>query len=409
MNVELFAGRILTLLYTAWPDMFINLFHALRRRGVPVTFNEWLVLQQALSENLMDSSLTRFYYLGRGILIKSEAHFDRYDQAFLECFRDIESSEELIRLVEEEMSKGPPLELTEEEKKLVEKMTLEQVEANFLAQLRAKNFRRHEGGSRAIGVRGRSTQGAFGYNPAGVRIGQAGSRMGRAVKIAEQRVFENYRDDLVLDTRSMKMALSYIRQMVREGPKNRLDLPGTIDATCRNAGELEFIWERERKKRIKLLLLMDAGGTMTPHAEIVSRLFSAAKDIVCELKFFYFHNCIYQDLYTDIAQRRSISTKKVLEKTEKSTKVIIVGDAYMAPSELFSPNGAIDYWYRSDRPGFEWLMDVRRRFQKVIWLNPERHRWWNSVPTTEAIRRIFPMFELTLRGLRSGSRALIKS
>ena len=252
--------------------MFINLFHSLRRHGVPVTFNEWLLLQKALSENLVDSSLTRFYYLARAILVKTEAHFDKYDQAFLECFGHIESSEDLLRTIEERLLRMPPLELTEEEKRMVEELNLEEVRARFLDQLRNQDDEPHVGGNKAIGVRGRSPYGAWGYNPAGVRIGQHESRMRSAIQIAEKRSFKNYRDDVTLDTRSIKTVLSYIRQVVREGPKDSLDVDGTIDATCRNAGELEFIWDRAKKKRIKLMLLMDAGGTMTPHTELVSRL-----------------------------------------------------------------------------------------------------------------------------------------
>jgi uncharacterized protein len=388
--------------------MFTNFFHALRRRGVPVTFNEWLVLQKALSENLMDSSLTRFYHLARAILVKTEGHFDKYDQAFLDCFGHIDSTEELARAVEERLRQVPPLELTEEEKRMVEELDLEQVRANFLDRLLNQDEEEHIGGNSAIGIRGLSTQGAWGYNPAGVRIGQGVSRHRRAIQIAEKRNFRNYRDDLTLDTRSMKTVLSYMRQVVREGPKEVLDVDGTVDATCRNAGELELLWERARRKRIKLMLLMDAGGTMTPHTELVSRLFSAAKDLVKDLKFYYFHNCIYQELYTDIWQQKAVSTRKVLDQTNRNYKVILVGDAYMAPSELMSRDGAIDYWYRNDRPGIEWLMDFRKRFRKVIWLNPEPKSWWPSVPSTRMIQRVFPMYELTLDGMRSGTRALIK-
>jgi len=397
--------------------MFVNFFHALRRRGVPATFDEWLLLQEALSENLTDSSLIRFYHLARAILVKTEAHFDKYDRAFLECFGHVESTEELVKIVEAEMLRMPPLELTEEEKELVDGcnssgghtgLPLRRMQANFMEPLRAKSFQPHEGGNRATGIRGRSTLGARGFNPAGVRVGQDWSRLQSAVKIAERRQFENYRDDLQMDTRSMKTALTYLRQVAREGPKDELDLRGTIDATCRNAGELEFVWQRTRKKRIELMLLMDAGGTMTPHADVASRLFSAAKDIVRDLKFYYFHNCVYQDLYTDIARHRTVPAGKVLEATDRNFKVILVGDAYMAPSELFSPNGSIDYWYRNDRPGIQWLMEIRKRFRKAIWLNPEPKRWWDSVPTTQAIRQIFPMYELTLEGLRAGIRALIK-
>jgi uncharacterized protein with von Willebrand factor type A (vWA) domain len=388
--------------------MFVNLFQALRRHGVPVTFNEWLLLQNALSENLIDSSLTRFYYLARAILVKTEAYFDKYDQAFLECFGHIESDEDLIRTIEERLLRVPSLELTEEEKQMVEKLNLEEVRARFLDQLRNQDDELHIGGNKAIGIRGRSTHGAWGYNPAGVRIGQHESRMRSAIQIAERRSFRNYRDDVTLDTRSIKTVLSYIRQVVREGPKDNLDVDGTIDATCRNAGELEFVWDRARKKRIKLMLLMDAGGTMTPHTELVSRLFSAAKDIVKDLRFYYFHNCVYQELYTDIWQMEAVSTRKVLDQISRNYKVILVGDAYMAPSELLSPNGAIDFWYRNNRPGIEWLMDIRKRFRKVIWLNPEPRAWWNSVPSTRMIQNVFPMYELTLAGMRSGARALIK-
>ncbi len=380
----------------------------MKRRDVPVTFNEWMLLQQALSENLMESSFTRFYYLSRSILIKTEAHFDKFDQAFLECFGDIESDAELIKRIEENLQKLPPLELTEEEKRMVEALDLEELRERFRDRLLNQDDEPHVGGNKQIGVRGRSPFGAWGYNPAGVRIGQGVSRHRRAIQVAEERTFRNYRDDVALDTRAIKTVLSYIRQVVREGPRDVLDVDGTIDATCRNAGELEFVWERARKKRIKLMLLMDAGGTMEPHMELVSRLFSAAKDIVKDLQFYYFHNCVYQELYTDIHQMTAVPTRKVLDEAGRNYKVILVGDAYMAPSELLSPNGAIDYWYRNDRPGIEWLTDIRKRFRKAVWLNPEPRSWWQAVPSTQIIRRVFPMFELTLEGMRSGTRALVK-
>jgi uncharacterized protein with von Willebrand factor type A (vWA) domain len=388
--------------------MFIDFFLVLRRRGVPVTLNEWLLLQEALSVDLMEGSLTRFYHLARAILVKTEAHFDKYDRAFLECFGHIESDSDLIAAIEAAMKDLPPIELSEEEKQMVEQLSLGEVAANFLEQLRKQDSRRHEGGNRAIGLRGRSTQGARGFNPAGVRVGQTAGRLGRAIQIAGKRDFENYRDDVGLDVRSMKIALSYLRQIVREGPRDELDIGQTIDATCRNAGELSLVWDRKRKKKIKLVLLMDAGGTMSPYAELVSRLFSAARDVVKGLKSYYFHNCIYEDLYTDIFRGKTIETRKVIEQTDRSYKVVVVGDASMAPSELFASHGAIDFWHRNERPGIEWLTEIRSHFPKAIWLNPEPKRWWSSVPTTAAIGRLFPMYELTLSGLRAGARSLLR-
>ena len=387
--------------------MFLNLFHALRRQGVPVTFNEWLTLQQALDKNLAADSLTRFYGVARAVMVKTEANFDRFDRAFLECFGHIKSNEELLRRIEERLQNMPPLELTEDEKLLVKELELDELRAGFLDRLHSQDDQPHIGGNRAIGTRGRSPYGAWGYNPAGVRVGQGMNRHRRAVQIAESRSFQNYRDDIALDVRSMKTALGYIRQIVREGPKDNLNVEETVRATCRNAGELEFVWERARRSRIKLILLMDVGGTMEPHADLVSRLFSAAKDIVKELKFYYFHNCVYQDLYTDIYHMRSVPTSKVLEAADRDYKVIIVGDASMGPGELLNTNGAIDFWYENDRPGIEWLTDIRKRFQKAIWLNPEPSRWWTSTTTIRMIREIFPMYELTLDGVRAGARALI--
>jgi len=389
--------------------MFINLFHALRRQGVPVTFDEWLALQEALGEDLAGGSLTRFYHLARATLVKTEAHFDRFDRAFLDCFSHIGSEEGLLRRIEERLAKAPPLGLTDEEKRLVEALELDEVRKGFLDRLRNQDDRPHTGGKQAVGTHGRSPYGAWGYNPAGVRLGQDESRHRRAVQIAERRSFRNYRDDVALDVRGMKTALGLIRQAVREGPKECLDVEGTVRATCRNAGELEFVWERARRKRIKLLLLMDAGGTMEPHAELVERLFSAAKDVVKDLRSYYFHNCVYQDLYTDIRQMRSVPTRKVLEAVPGDYKVIFVGDASMAPGELLHPNGAIDFWYENDRPGIDWLTDIRNRFSSAVWLNPDPARWWDGTPTVRMVRALFPMFELTLEGVRAGARALMRS
>jgi uncharacterized protein with von Willebrand factor type A (vWA) domain len=389
-------------------EMFIDFFFKLKSYGVPISIHEWITLHMALAQNLNNCSLTRFYYIARGILIKNEIFYDRYDLAFLDTFKDIETTDEMLEKILEGLKKVKELHLTEEEKKQMEELDLDEILRNFEEQLRKGNFRDHVGGDTAIGTGGQSTQGAWGYNPAGIRIGQGESRNKRAVQIAEKRTFKNYSSDITLDIRQMRVALSHLRSLLPIGPEEKLNLDETIDATCKNAGEIEFIWETKEKKASKVILLMDVGGSMTPYARLVERLFSAAKSQIRKFKHYYFHNCIYQDLYTNIERRDSISTSDFLKSEDNDYKVILVGDAEMAPSELTWANGAIDYWYHNDTPGVVWLQRVRDKFKDSIWLNPLPRRSWGYVQTIRIIRDIFPMYELTLAGLDDGVKSLVK-
>lgn len=389
--------------------MFINFFFNLKSYGVPVSIHEWITLHRALAQNLNNCSMTRFYYICRGILVKNEIFFDKYDLAFLDTFKDIETTDEMLEKILEGLKKVKELHLTEEEKREMEELDLDQIIQNFEEQLRQGNYRNHVGGDRAIGTGGRSTQGAWGYNPAGIRIGQGKSRHKRAVQIAERRTFRNYSSDIILDTRQMKVALSHLRSLLPIGPEEKLNLEETIDTTCKNAGEIELVWETKEKKASKVILLMDVGGSMTPYSRLVERLFSAAQSQIRKFKYFYFHNCIYQDLYADIERQETISTADFLKSVDPDYKVIIVGDAEMAPSELTWVNGAIDYWYHNDIPGMVWLQRVRDKFKDSIWLNPIPRRSWGYVQTIRIIRDIFPMFDLTIDGLDEGVKFLIKS
>ncbi|MCP4716663.1 MAG: VWA domain-containing protein, partial [Deltaproteobacteria bacterium] len=263
------------------------------------------------------------------------------------------------------------------------------------------------GGNRHIGTSGTSTQGAWGYNPAGIRIGQGKSRNRRAVQVAERREFKNYSSDRTLDTRQLKVALSHLRSLLPAGEGERLNIDATVDATCKNAGDIELVWETKVKRASKVILLMDVGGSMTPYSEMVERLFSAAASQISRFKHFYFHNCIYQDLRTDMDGNATIPTLDYLKAEESDYKVIIVGDAEMAPSELNWVNGAVDYWYYNDEPGLVWLQRVRDRFADIIWLNPLPQRRWNGIKSTRMVRDIFPMFELTLEGLDEGIKFLV--
>jgi hypothetical protein len=392
--------------------VFINFFANLKSKGVPVSLHEWMTLHHALAADLSQCSLTRFYHIARSILVKNEIYFDRYDMAFLDTFSGIETTDELLDRVLSCLRQTRDLKLTDEEKKELKELGLEEVLKNFERQLIEQrndtDYSSDNGGNRAIGTSGTSTQGAWGYNPAGIRIGQGISRNKRAVQVAERRAFKNYSSDRTLDTRQMKVALSHLRSLLPAGEGEELNIEKTIDATCKNAGEIELVWENRLKKSSKVILLMDVGGSMTPYSNMVERLFSAASSQISRFKHFYFHNCIYQDLRTDMNGDNTIPTLDYLKAEEKDYKVIIVGDAEMAPSELTWANGAVDYWYYNDEPGTVWLQRIRDTFPDIVWLNPLSQRRWNSIKSVRMVRDIFPMFELTLEGLDESIRFLIK-
>jgi uncharacterized protein with von Willebrand factor type A (vWA) domain len=392
--------------------VFINFFANLKSKGVPVSVHEWMTLHQALAADLSSCSLTRFYHIARSILVKNEIYFDRYDMAFLDTFSGIETTDELLDRVLSCLRQTRDLQLTEEEKNELKELNLDEVLKNFERQLieqrNDKDYSSDNGGNRAIGTSGTSTQGAWGYNPAGIRIGQGISRNKRAVQVAERRAFKNYSSDRTLDTRQMKVALSHLRSLLPAGEGEELNVEATIDATCKNAGEIELIWENRLKKSSKVILLMDVGGSMTPYSTMVDRLFSAASSQISRFKHFYFHNCVYQDLRTDMNGDNTIPTLDYLKAEETDYKVIIVGDAEMAPSELTWANGAVDYWYYNDEPGIVWLQRIRDTFPDIVWLNPLHRRRWDGVKSVRMVRDIFPMFELTLEGLDESIRFLIK-
>ncbi len=387
--------------------MFINFFFNLKSKGIPVSLHEWITLHKAMAMNLNDCSLTSFYHMARSILVKNEILYDRYDMAFLDTFKDIETTDEMLEKILDGLKKVKELHLSEEEKKQIEQLNLDEVLKNFEEQLKQEHYKEHVGGNKAIGTGGRSTQGAWGYNPAGIRIGQGESRHKRAVQIAEKRSFRNYSSDITLDTRQMRVALSHLRSLLPMGIGEKLDLKKTIDLTCKNAGEIELVWENKEKKSSKVMLLMDVGGSMTPYSELVERLFSASASQISKFKHFYFHNAFYQDLWTDMERNTSTSTLEMLKSEDSDYKVIIVGDAEMAPSELTWANGAVDYWYHNDTPGIVWMQRFKEKFKDAIWLNPLPKRSWEYVHSIRMVRDVFPMFELTLDGLDEGIKYLM--
>ncbi len=378
--------------------MFIDL----RRRGVPATLTELLTFHDALHRGLV-TDLDSLYAVARATLVKSEAHFDAFDQTFAQVFRGIETpievSEELLRWLEQPL----PAHLSPEELRRLTGLSMEELRKRFEEMLREQR-ERHDGGSRYIGTGGRSPFGSGGVHPTGIRVGPGGGRS--AVQVAEDRRYRNYRTDVALDIRQFKVALRGLRNLAREGDEE-LDLDGTIDRTCKNAGDIDLVFERARKNNVRLLLMMDAGGSMSPYAELVSRLFTAAHEShhFKQFHYYYFHNCVYGNVYRDIYNRRRVATERLLARYPADTKLVMVGDACMAPWELTASGGAIYYGEHNRTPGIEWLSRLRRHFTHRVWLNPEPEHYWNH-PTIRAIGELFDMFPLTVDGLNAAVKRL---
>ncbi len=376
--------------------MFLDLFIDLRTRGVPASLTELLTFHDALSRGLV-TDLDSLYAVGRATLVKSEAHYDAFDQSFLQVFRGIETPvavrDELREWLENPVAfQG----LSPEAIQQLTGLSMEELRERFEKMLEEQE-ERHDGGSQFIGTGGRSPFGSGGAHPTGVRLGAGGGRT--AVQVAEDRRFRNYRTDVALDVRQFKVALKGLRKLAREG-EEELDLDGTIDKTCHNAGEIDLVYELSRRNRVRLVLMMDAGGSMSPYAELVSQLFTAAHESshFREFDYYYFHNCVYGNVYEDISNRDRIATERVLSKHPADAKLIMVGDACMAPWELTAAGGAIYYYEQNRTPGIEWLRRLRSHFTHRVWLNPEPEAYWNH-PTIRAIGQIFDMYPLTIDGL----------
>lgn len=387
--------------------MFLNFFYSLKRFKVPVSPTEWLVLMEALDRGFALSSLNVFYYLARALLVKSESYYDQYDQAFSAVFGDIQTDEKITEEVLDWLNNPlNRLDLDPEQLAALQRLSLEELRDLFNQRLREQT-ERHDGGNRWIGTGGTSPFGQGGAHPDGLRIGQAGGGQ-MAAQVAAERRFRNYRTDVTLDVRQIKVALKRLRNFRRIGPEDELDLEETIDRTCRNAGDIELIFGRSRKNTVKVCLMMDSGGSMSPFAHLVNRLFSAAHQMshFKDLKYFYFHNCVYQDLFDDIYTSKSTPTGKILANLDADYKLILIGDAHMASSELFSVGGAIDYWYHNEIPGIYWLKRLSDHFHHAVWINPIPKRAWFH-PTIKAVSGVFPMHEMTVDGLEEAVRTLM--
>jgi hypothetical protein len=379
--------------------MFTNFLYHLRGYGLRVTLTEWLSLVRALAEGHARANLSVFYHLARALLVKNETLYDNYDRAFADYFqgvdRQFDVSEELLEWLS---NPALPRDLTPEELAAIQTYDFDELRKLFEERMREQK-ERHDGGSKWIGTGGTSPFGHGGRHPAGVRGGGPGG--GRsAVQVASERRFKNLRDDRVLDTRQIGVALRRLRRLGKDEGPEELDLDATIDKSARDGGEIDLVFAPPRKNRVKLLLLVDVGGSMDPHAGLCERLFSAAH-AAHHFKSFesrYFHNCVYERLYTDIYHLRGEPTQEILKKIDRTWSTIVVGDAWMSPYELTQAGGAIDFFHFNRDSGLTWLRRLRERCPNSVWLNPEPERIWRA-PSVRLIREVFPMYELTLDGL----------
>ncbi len=396
--------------------MFIGFFLALRAAGVKASLREYLTLQEAMQAGLGEYDVETFYFLARATLVKDERFIDKFDKVFAESFKGIlqdkpaaadgmavrELPEEWLKLLAEKV-------LTEEEKAEIEAMGGFEKLMETLRQRLEEQKGRHEGGSKWIGTAGTSPFGANGYNPEGVRIGQETGRNRSAVKVWDKREFKNLAADVELGTRNMKIALRRLRRFAREGAAEELDLPGTIGSTARNAGYLDLKMVPERHNAVKLLLLLDIGGSMDDHIAISEQLFTAAKGEFKHLVHLYFHNCPYETLWSDARFRAAdaVATHDVLNKYDASWKLIFIGDAAMSPYELIQPGGGIAGW--NAETGQDWLRRLITAFPKSVWINPVAEKHWNYTQTTKIIREMFEnrMYGLTLEGLDAAMHRLM--
>jgi len=391
--------------------MFAKFFHELRTAKVPVTLKEYLTLLEALDANCAGGRVEDFYYLARTALVKDERHLDRFDQVFGHVFKGLElMSEAASAEIPEDWLRAVSLSyLSDEDKARIAELGGFEKIMEELAKRLAEQKERHQGGNKWIGTGGTSPFGAYGYNPAGVRIGQKESRHQRAIKVWDKRDFKDLAGDVELGVRTIKVALRRLRKFAREGAAEELDLDQTIKGTARK-GYLDLAMRPERRNTVKVLMFFDVGGSMDWHIQQAEELFSAARTEFKHLEYYYFHNCLYESVWRDNARRwtETTPTWQVLHTYPSDYKVIFIGDASMSPYEITHVGGAVEHM--NEEAGAQWLGRVSSIYQHCVWLNPVPQAHWGYTPSIGMVQRLMAgrMFPMTLAGLDSAMRELMR-
>ena len=391
--------------------MLHHFFTQLRAAKIPVTTREYLTLLEALDRGAIDPDIGHFYAVSRAALVKDEKAFDKFDQVFAHVFKGVETLGDLFgenEIPDDWLKVMMQKLLTEEEMAAMEALPFEELMETLKKRL-AEQEKRHEGGSKWIGTGGPSPYGHGGYNPAGVRIGGPGKH-GRAAKVWEQRRYKDLDGDRELGTRNLKVALRRLRKFARDGAQDELDLDNTINATARQ-GWLDVVMRPERRNAIKVLALFDVGGSMDPYVKLCEELFSASRSTFKNLEYFYFHNCPYEGVWRSNLRRRAetVPTLDLIHKYPHDWKVIIVGDAAMAPYEITHAGGSVEGW--NDEAGAVWIKRLVETWPNLIWLNPQPEEWWEYSHSTKLVQDLIGaqrMFPLTLEGVDEAIKELAR-
>lgn len=391
--------------------MLINFFQGLKDAGVPVTTRELLDLMEGLKRHVVFANIDEFYYFSRTCMVKDEKYFDRFDRAFGLHFKELEALDDIIEaLIPDDWLRSEFLKnLTEEEKAKIESLGgLEKLIEEFKKRLEEQK-ERHEGGNKWVGTGGTSPFGQEGYHPEGIRVGPNG-RNKKAVKVWDKREFKNLDDSVQLGTRNIKVAMRRLRKFARTGAADELDLDDTIRSTARNAGLLDIKMVPERHNAVKVLLFLDVGGSMDPHVRVCEELFSAARTEFKHMKSFYFHNFLYESVWSNNVRRHNERTQvlDILHKYSHDYKIVFVGDASMSPYEIVQPGGSVEHW--NEEPGEMWMRRIQDVYDRVIWLNPVPEEDWQYTQSVAITHQLMEgrMYPLTLSGLEKGMAYLSK-
>ncbi|ABF07870.1 uncharacterized protein ACUXAV_001920 [Cupriavidus metallidurans] len=391
--------------------MLIDFFFSLRHAKLPVSVKEYLTMLEALRAQVIAPSIDEFYYLSRMTLVKDEKHFDKFDQTFAAYFKGVESLIDWKSDIPLDwLQKTLERELSAEEKAKIEAMGGLDKLMERLKQLLEEQKEKHEGGNKWIGTGGTSPFGHGGYNPEGIRIGGPSKGNRTAIKVWETRAYKDYDDQVELGTRNIKVALRRLRRFAREGADTELDLDDTIHSTAANAGMLDIKLRPERHNKVKVLMLMDVGGSMDDHIKRVEELFSATKTEFKHLEYYYFHNCLYDYVWKNNRRRHAekIATWDLIHKYTPDYKVIFVGDATMSPYEILQPGGSVEY--NNAEAGAVWLNRMIEQFPRFVWLNPEPEGLWQYRQSITVINQIMKnrMYPVTIAGLEAAMKVLSK-